>query len=69
MEKEYRILSFNANKLFENSKGYKIDNTNNKLSKDYKSVIDNKDKCRRADEIIEREEIYKLLKKTLPLIK
>ena len=41
MEKEYRILSLNANKLFENSKGYKIDNTNNKLSKDYKSVIDN----------------------------
>ena len=35
----------------------------------YKSIIDNKDKCRRADEIIEREEIYKLLKKTLPLIK
>ena len=41
MEKEYRILSLNANKLFENSKGYKINNTNNKLSKDYKSVIDN----------------------------
>ena len=35
----------------------------------YKSVIDNKDRCRRAGEIIEREEIYKLLKKTLPLIK
>lgn len=35
----------------------------------YKSIIDNTGKCRRADEIIEREEIYKLLKKTLPLIK
>lgn len=41
MENEYRILSLNANKLFENIDGYKIDNTNNKLSKDYKSVIDN----------------------------
>ena len=35
----------------------------------YKSVIDNRDKCRRADEIIEREELYKIIKKTLPSIK
>ena len=35
----------------------------------YKIVLDNRDKCRRADEIIEREELYKIIKKTLPLIK
>lgn len=33
----------------------------------YKSRIDNSDKCRRADEIMEREEVYKIIKKSLPL--
>ena len=33
----------------------------------YKAQIDGSDSCRRADEILERMNIYKLLKKSLPL--
>ena len=35
----------------------------------YKSIVDKTDQCHRAQEIIERREIYKILKKHLPSLK
>lgn len=35
----------------------------------YKGVVDKTDQCHRSQEIIERREIYKILKKHLPSLK
>lgn len=35
----------------------------------YKGIVDKTDQCHRVQEIIERREIYKILKKHLPSLK